>query len=238
MCSKALATGRALARHSPAALASVYRTLGLASSEDPPLSALQPSMLSPFSREQPARVPPLCLLHAALSRRAARAVDNGCVRCRRSDDRKQKGWLHVQDEDSPAHVLWHALLAATLELRARAPGHRRASSDGPLDALADLVFVGEVFVQLCFRHDGESSESPTTWRSRTATSTRGGSTHSVGAATLSSYIAARARHGRRCRRAAGASRPCRHYAAPPRVRDVAVAVELVELATVLPTRRS
>ena len=76
----------------------------------------------------------------------------------------RKGWLHVQDEDSPAQVIWHAaLLAATLWSCARAPlaiaGPSWPSSDGPFDVLADLVFVGEVFVQFLFPlYDGESRE--------------------------------------------------------------------------------
>ena len=73
----------------------------------------------------------------------------------------RKGWLHVLPEDSPAQVIWHAaLLTATLWSCARAPlAIAGPSSDGPLDALADLVFVGEVFVQFLFPlYDGESRE--------------------------------------------------------------------------------
>ena len=76
----------------------------------------------------------------------------------------RKGWLHVQDEDSPAQVIWHAaLLAATLWSCARAPldiyGPSWPSSDGAFDVLADLVFVGEVLVQFVFPlYDAESRE--------------------------------------------------------------------------------
>ena len=73
----------------------------------------------------------------------------------------RKGWLHVQDEDSPALVLWHAaLLAATLWSCARAPlAIAGPSSDGAFDVLADLVFVGEVLVQFLFPlYDAESRE--------------------------------------------------------------------------------
>ena len=56
----------------------------------------------------------------------------------------RKGWLHVQDEDSPGQVVWHAtLLAATLWSCARAPlaiaGPSWPSSDGALDVLAELL---------------------------------------------------------------------------------------------------
>ncbi len=104
----------------------------------------------------------LCLLHAALSVGALpeRSI-MGASDVEEATTENRKGWLQFQDEDSPGHVLWHAaLLAATLWSCARAPlAIAGPSSDGPFDVLADLVFLGEVFVQFVFPlYDGESRE--------------------------------------------------------------------------------
>ena len=154
----------------------------------------------------------------------------------------RKGWLHVQDEDSPAHVFWHAaLLAATLWSCARAPlAIAGPSSDGPFDVLADLVFLGEVFVQFVFPlYDGESRElvdDVRQIRDRYLHSRRFYVNIVLALPLCSSYIKPLAR-------ATAVVRSLRAAKCKPtllslrgtlqRVRDVAVAVELVELATVL-----
>ena len=101
-----------------------------------------------------------CMLLSVVARCPGRSI-MGASDVEEATTENRKGWLHVQDEDSPAHVLWHAaLLAATLWSCARAPlAIAGPSSDGAFDVLADLVFVGEVFVQFVFPlYDGESRE--------------------------------------------------------------------------------
>ena len=185
----------------------------------------------------------LCLLHAALSVGALpeRSI-MGASDVEEATTENKKGWLHVLPEDSPAQVLWHAaLLAATLWSCARAPlAIAGPSSDGPFDVLADLVFLGEVFVQFVFPlYDGESRElvdDVRQIRDRYLHSRRFYVNIVLALPLCSSYIKPLAR-------ATAVVRSLRAAKCKPtllslrgtlqRVRDVAVAVELVELATVL-----
>jgi hypothetical protein len=150
------------------------------------------------------------------------------------------GWL--QDENSPAQALWHAaLLAATLWSCARAPLAlaRPARGPSPCDALADLVFVGEVFARLAFPvYDAERRElidDPRHVRDRYLHSPQLYGNLALALPVVSGYLP--------LSRATAVLRTLRFTKFKPtlntlrgtlqRTRDIHVSVELVELAAVL-----
>lgn len=176
--------------------------------------------------------------------RGAQPIMGGDVEAATAKDVEEKGsptgWL--QDEDSPAQALWHAaLLAATLWSCARAPLAlaRPARGPSPCDALADLVFVGEVFARLAFpMYDAERRElidDPRQVRDRYLHSPQLYGNLALALPVVSGYLP--------LSRATAVLRTLRFTKFKPtlntlrgtlqRTRDIHVSVELVELAAVL-----